>query len=118
AERLVAQGELGRAEGLSEGVIDTATKAYMAFPAVAMTSGDVTARQILEKSGIPEKMAREFTLTSEPATALGRSIANWGRGQPKNNFDAAMKALANTVLPFKRTPANIMEQGLLRMGGR
>jgi hypothetical protein len=117
AERLVAQGELGRAEGLDAGVIDTAAKSYMAFPGTAMTAGDITTTNALEAAGVPHALAKEYTLTSEPWTRAGKWIANAGRGAPVNDADRAAKALINSLALFKRTPANVLEQGMERLPG-
>ncbi len=117
AERLVAQGEMGRAEGLDAGVIDTAAKSYLAFPGTAMTAGDITTTNALEAAGLPNAIAKEYTLTSEPWSPLGKGIANFGRGTPTNDAGRAAKALANSLALFRRTPANVLEQGAERLPG-
>lgn len=120
AARLVAQGELGRSEGVNLNPGGNMLEQYMALPAVAMTAGDVTARNILTKAGFPEDIARQITLTSEPVGAIGRAIANFGRGAvdettPRGNRIG--KALLNSMLPFRRTPGNIVDQGWDRLPG-
>ena len=118
AARLVAQGELGRSEGVNLNPGGNLLEQYMALPAVAMTAGDVTARNMLTQAGFPEDIARQITLTSEPVGAVGKAIANFGRGAvnettPRGNRIG--KALLNSMLPFRRTPGNIVDQGWERI---
>lgn len=116
AGRLIAEGELGRAEtsaslfkntinvpGLGEAVHP------LQAPGQVMTAGDVAARNILHEAGFSEAEARRITLTSEPEAALPKAIANMGRG--KRDWSTPIGEL---MLPFKRTPANVWEQGLQR----
>jgi len=72
-------------------------------PAEGMTMGDVAARRILQNTGFTEDEARAFTLTSEPELPFFEKLANLRRGE--------RSPMMETVLPFVRTPANIVEQG-------
>lgn len=116
AGRLIAEGEMGRAEtaaslfkktikvpGLPESVHP------LQVPGQMMTSGDIAARNILHEAGFTEAEARRITLTSEPEAALPRGIANLGRGE--RDWSTPIGEL---MLPFKRTPANVWEQGFQR----
>lgn len=108
------KGELGRAEGIDLDFdklipddISTGFRTGMAAPGLGMTIGDVTARRILMEAGFSMDEARLMTLTSEPEGPIAKSIVNFGKSSP----------LANILLPFRRTPANIMEQGAPRTPG-
>lgn len=79
-------------------------------PAQLMATGDLTARKFLMRHGFTEQEAREMTLTSEPWTRTMQRLVNLRRGPG----DATLMSL---MLPFVRTPANIMEQGALRTPG-
>jgi hypothetical protein len=105
-----AEGTMvGRADtmGLGEMGGHTATKLdhLLSLPGMAMTAGDVTVRKMLVNAGFSEEEARIITLTSEPFTRSGLSGAH-ARGW-----------LTSMLFPFKRTPINIAEQGLLRTPG-
>lgn len=93
-DRLVQQG--GNLSSFDEALI---------FPGWAMTAGDEAAYSLLSKYGYGEDEIRKAVLTSEPTSHLGRQIANFGKGS----------GIGNLLLPFKRTPANIMEQGAQRL---
>lgn len=108
AVRRLVGGEMGRAEGLGSSV----TGKVLGGPGVAMTSGDLAARRILMEAGFTEEEAKRITLTSEPELKLPKTIANWGRG--KSDISTTLMDL---LAPFKRTPANILEQGAQRMPG-
>lgn len=107
AQRLIKEGELGRHEGLNidpDGVIGRLNQEVLAAPGTAMTAGDVTARKVLETGGVDDKMARRFTLTSEPEFKFFKDLANLWKGS----------TVGSLIAPFKRTPANITEQGMIK----
>lgn len=106
AHRLIKEGNLGRMEGQAN-TAPQAVQDVLSVPAMAMTAGDVTARTRLTDAGLPEGVARESTLTSEPVFPLMRRIANLTKGSP----------FGQMLAPFTRTPANIAEQGALRTPG-
>lgn len=101
AEKLISRAE-GSASGVGRAETTSVGGKYLAIPGNLMTSGDLHARNILMRAGFTEAEAREITLTSEPFTKSGVS-ASHARG-----------FAANMLFPFKRTPVNIVEQGLLR----
>jgi hypothetical protein len=78
-------------------------------PGAMMTTGDVAARRILERFGFSPEEARVITLTSEPE--LMPSVARLGKGA------GALEPLVQLMFPFKRTPVNILEQGIKRLPG-
>ena len=113
------EGEMGRTEGLpfelprrglpqSAGEVNTAFRFGTAIPGVAMTTGDVTARRFLMKAGFSDDEARRMTMTAEPRTKAGKDTVNFGRSG---------SVLSNMLLPFRRTPVNIMEEGASRIPG-
>lgn len=116
--RRLSEGELGRAEGMPfkapkgmpksfEDVV-SGGKVGLSSPGVYMNMGDLQARRMLQRAGFSDDEARRMTLTAEPRTATGKDLANMGRsGSP----------IWNIALPFKRTPANIMEEGGSRTPG-
>lgn len=112
ARSAVRTGEMGRGETDAIKGGPEALRELLEGPGTLMTAGDITARRILEEAGFTAEEARRMTLTSEP-TGLFRSFANFGRGvdNPMEKFASGM------MLPFKRTPANIAEQGLQRTPG-
>lgn len=105
AHRLVAEGELGRAETQITG--HGKVQEMMQWPGVQMTAGDVAARQILVEAGFTEEEARRITMTGEPETAAAKKLANLSKGS----------TLLQLLQPFARTPANIAEQGIYRTPG-
>lgn len=116
AKELIARGEMGRGDtsNLSPGLPlpSGGTFRPLEAPGVAMSQGDVAARKILIDAGFTEDEARRITLTSEPEAHVPRTIANLGRG--KKDWSSP---LMDMMLPFKRTPANIWEQGAQRFPG-
>jgi hypothetical protein len=108
---------IGRAEGRplvgpGEHPITAITKhpeKITEVPGAVMTTGDVAARRILERFGFPPEVARIITLTSEPE--LMPSVARLGKGT------GALEPLIQLLLPFRRTPVNILEQGIKRLPG-
>lgn len=118
AAELVRKGELGRAEHFTQNpfggdIVEAATSA----PAVLMASGDITGKKVLTESGIPEKVARNMMLTDEPAGRVGHAIANFGRGNPTDRQGRIGQAALATMLPFRRTPANVVDTGMERLPG-
>lgn len=112
---LVRKGELGRAEFgdvTDPNLFDDVTKG----PGWYMTMGDRTANEGLAKAGFSDAEARKMTLTSEPDSYM-QWLAHFG----SNRGDTAKSRLGNvalnTMLPFRRTPANIIEQGVDRLPG-
>jgi hypothetical protein len=77
------------------------------FPGVAMSAGDQATRTLLKKAGFTELEARDITLTGEPVIPLFKKLVDLTRGKPSPTLDL--------LFPFKRTPLNIAEQGLLRV---
>jgi len=98
---------IGRAEGTSFNQATGPVQAGLSLPGLGMTAGDVAARKILTGVGFTEEEARRITLTAEPELPLPKKIADFGKGS----------ALAQLLFPFKRTPANILEQGAERLPG-
>jgi hypothetical protein len=100
-----ARDLVGRAEGFSESQAVGAFEKGLTWPGTALTGGDVAIRRILERHGFSDEEARIMTLTWEPFTKSGESLAHM-RG-----------LIPDMTFPFKRTPINIVEQGLLRTPG-
>jgi hypothetical protein len=98
---------IGRAEGSPFGEATGLVQKGMALPGLAMTAGDNAAYKILLKAGFTEEEARRIILTSEPELTLPKRIANFTKGS----------TLAKLLMPFSRTPANIIEQGAERLPG-
>lgn len=118
AAELVRKGDMGRAEHFSQNpfggdVVEAATS----IPAVAMASGDITGKKILTESGIAEKAARNMMLTDEPEGRIGHAIATFGRGNPEDRQGRIGQAALGMMLPFRRTPANVVDTGLERLPG-
>lgn len=105
ARRLIDEGELGRAETAVMG--SGITQDVLRTPGVAMTAGDLAARNILERAGFSPEEARRITLTSEPELRATKKLANAAKGS----------TLMQLLQPFARTPANIAEQGAYRIPG-
>lgn len=107
AKLILARGEGGRAE---QGILEHGPeqlKTLLAAPGTAMTAGDVTARRILMNAGFSEDEARRITLTSEPELPFFKGVAESHKNSPLGQF----------LFPFRRTPANIGEQGGQRLPG-
>lgn len=113
AGRRINEADIGRAgyqAPKSSNIIDS----FLRWPAKLMTAGDINTRNILKSHGIPEALAERMTLTAEPRRALGKVIVNWGKSTTEGGFGST---LANMMLPFKRTAANILESGAERTPG-
>lgn len=80
-------------------------------PGILLTAGDVAARRILQAAGFGEKQARMITLTSEPELTAMKGIADFG----KQKVTGSTSKLVQFLFPFRRTPANIIEQGSMRI---
>lgn len=118
AERLLAAGEEGRAEGLQFGAeggwFDKAT----AVPGLWMLQGDIVVKRAAERAGFSPLEASQMSLTAEPTHPWIRPFAGLGRSSdPQQPTHRLMKALTDFMVPFKRTPANIAEAALFRTPG-
>jgi hypothetical protein len=102
-----ARSLIGRAEGSSLEAAPTQFEKVMATPGTYMTAGDVAARKFLEEAGFSGDEARRITLTSEPELPFFKGLAETGKNSP----------LMQMLFPFRRTPANIGEQGAQRIPG-
>ena len=105
SRQLLHAGHMGRVES---GLLDYGPEKLreaIGWPGIQMTSGDLSARKILLAAGFSEDEARRITLTSEPVGETFRTLAEAG----KNSVPIQM------LMPFRRTPANIAQQGLQRM---
>lgn len=117
AGQRIAEGEMGRAESSTSlfkpiNIPGFGEAHPMQLPGQTMTSGDIAAKRILGEAGFDDMETQRITLTSEPEAALPKGFANLGRG--KRDWSTPLGEL---MLPFKRTPANIWEQGAQRMPG-
>lgn len=110
ARRLLEAGELGRGETDLIQNLPPAAHELLSFPGRMMTSGDVAARSILMEAGFSPDEAMRITLTAEPTGAF-ESLANIGRANKPG------QAALQMMFPFRRTPANIGQQGLERTPG-
>lgn len=111
AIRLIGSS-LDRSEGALLGDVTTPLERGMAFPGTVMTMGDTAGRDLMEASGFPEEMARRYTNTKEPVTSIGKGIT----GFAKRGNDVT-RPMAQAMLPFSRTVANIGEEGAMRLPG-
>ena len=102
----IAKGKLLDAAAMAQERIEGVPNFDAAqFPAWGMLTGDMATRAIMEEAGVSSELARRYTLTSEPVTRPIESIVNIQRtGGP----------LMQMLLPFARTPGNIVEQSLAR----
>jgi hypothetical protein len=103
ANDVLNRTELGSQTGAYDAMqhLPVSMRNTLRLPAYFMTSGDLGVRNILKKAGFSEDEAREITLTSEPVLPLLKSLVNLRGNSP----------LGHILLPFVRTPANIVEQG-------
>ena len=104
---LMQAGEAGRAETELLSFAGDPRKNPITWPGVAMTSGDLGSRRILMRHGFSEDEARVMTMTSEPELQAPHAMAEFGKRSPFLQF----------LFPFRRTPANILEQGAHRIPG-
>ena len=116
ARRLIREGEMNRADYPGIGDAPGKYQSLMASPALAMTSGDVAARNAALRAGFSPAESRHMTMTNEAEFSALRHLSNLGRkteGDPSNVFDMAI----NFEFPFRRTPINVGEQGSMRIPG-
>lgn len=106
ARQALIRGEEGRAGGVSAINPDSTLDKVLSLPGQMMTTGDIYARKLLGQAGFSDEEARVATLTSEPGKAW-RGLANVAKNNP----------LMQLMFPFRRTPVNIMEQGVQRIPG-
>jgi hypothetical protein len=104
-QRAGAAESIGRAEQVGLGASPSFGERAMSLPGEGMTAGDMASRNMMMAVGFTEEEARRITMTGEPFTRTGLSGAH-ARGW-----------LTSMLFPFKRTPINIAEQGLLRTPG-
>lgn len=110
-----AASAIGRAEGDIE-TNPSLPHEIMSLPGTAMTAGDMSSRNAITRAGFSEPEARTATLTSEPELFLFKKLADMFKGSARNPNDLT-KVAAEMAFPFKRTPANIAEQGSFRFPG-
>ena len=91
-----------RAEGVPGG--SNLFARFMQGPAVGMMAGDIATRNILQKAGLSEELARKYTLTSEPAIKELEALVRFQRSGP----------LGRLLMPFAKTLTNITEQSAAR----
>lgn len=106
AYQALLRGEEGRAGHVGTFNPDSKVEKLLAMPGQMMTMGDIYARKLMTQAGFSPQETMEATLTSEPGKAW-RPLSNVA----KNNW------LLQMMFPFRRTPTNIMEQGLRRTPG-
>lgn len=111
-----AEHSIGRAEGTGLGIQPSFGERVLAAPGTSMTAGDMAIKDAIQRSGFSPEEARRATLTSEPELFAFKKVADFGKGTPKNPADVTKIAL-DMAFPFRRTPANIGEQGSLRFPG-
>jgi hypothetical protein len=76
----------------------------VSFPARFMSTGDMGARNALQKAGIAEDTARAMTVSGEPRYEVTKSLVDLARRTPVNRL----------LLPFSRTAGNVIESSLER----
>jgi hypothetical protein len=101
---------VGRAEGHTMAEARSIGEQIAAWPGAMMTAGDMAARKILMSAGFTEAEARAITLTSHPEARF----AKWA-GESGKDPQGKTSGLLQFIFPFRRTPANIMEQGARRI---
>lgn len=107
ASQRIHEGDLGRAEQSSMDIFNPKVRDVLEAPARFMTQGDLALKKGYEAAGLPKEVGDRFSLTSEPEQNPFRWFANAGKDS----------VLAGLAVPFKRTFANIAEQGLQRFPG-
>lgn len=106
AAQLIGTAE--RAGGELIGEAPEGIRKLLAGPGTIMTGGDVATRKLLMQAGFSEAEARAATLTSEPEGAMLKKLVELPRhGGP----------LAQLIMPFAKTIANVAEQGSQRIPG-
>lgn len=86
-------------------------------PAVAMLAGDLNTRNIMSEAGMNEHTIRKLTNTAEPSRAYTKNLSNFGKAVSGQGETGQPSNLIAAMLPFKRTSANIVENGVERMPG-
>lgn len=106
ATALLQAGEAGRGES---SIMDATTPLgkLLQGPGSQMVRGDLAARRLAMEAGFTEDEARVMGLTSEPAEPLWKAVTDIGKSSPGMQL----------LFPFRRTPANIGEQGITRVPG-
>jgi hypothetical protein len=104
AWQALARGEEGRAANMASVDPHSIKDKMLHYPGQVMTMGDIYARKLLQQAGFSAEEAMTATLTSEPGKGW-RQLANVGKGN----------MLMQLMFPFRRTPVNIMEQGIRRL---
>ena len=114
AKQLVIKGETSQegwrsAAEIGEGIGENANLGVrtLSLPGQFMTTGDVLARRLAQLAGFSPDEARRMTLTSEAEFKFPRQLQNLGKGS----------TLGQAIIPFRRTPVNIGEQGAIRTPG-
>ena len=79
-------------------------RTHAELPAQGMAAGDIAARQILMRHGFSEDEARLLTHTAEPELPFTSSLARLRKG-----VHGKRSPLMEMLLPFVRTPANLLE---------
>jgi hypothetical protein len=106
-----AKSTIERAEGHKLSEATTMIGKISAFPGTWMTAGDLASRKILMSAGFTEEEARVMTLTSHPELPFAKFVGEAGR----DKVTGQTSGLLQFLFPFRRTPANIMEQGAMRV---
>lgn len=102
AQELVSRGEIGRGETSPLGrMFGPKTQTALQMPGIFMTAGDMSIRNMMIEEGFTEEEARRATLTSNPELPAFKTAADLGKTSPFFQF----------IFPFRRTLANIGEQG-------
>lgn len=103
-QRILSNERADMTSGGFGGMTDEA----LALPGTMMTTSDVAVQNKFKNAGFSDDVSREVTMTSEPYTSFGKAPLNFVRGGG---------TIAKLMLPFSRTAANIVEQGLERVPG-
>lgn len=98
---LIRRGDLGRAETV---LSDSTLGKTIALPGSIMTTTDVAARNTGKAHGFTEEEMRNMTSTGEPKASIYKRISDFTKGDP----------VAQSIMPFTRTLANLAEQGMRR----
>lgn len=107
----IGRGEGKSAHDMASGVNSPSrwrrsVAALPAAPGTYMTTGDIISRNIMRDAKFTEEEARRMTMTNEPQ-GFWQGPQNLVRSHPAWQL----------LLPFSRTPANIVQSGIERMPG-
>lgn len=105
-----AAGLVESAERRSLQEAPNAAQRALAYPGQILTTGDLTIRNILKKAGFSDDEAKLITMTNEPG---GKSYVEQF-GKSMTNAQRTGGPIANMVLPFVRTPMNMLARGVER----